>query len=53
MNAWDNAPLQAIIEEAGGRFTDLQNNPTIHGDSAISTNGLLHDQVLEILNNQT
>ena len=53
MNAWDNAPLQAIIEEAGGRFTDLKNNPTIHGDSAISTNGLLHDQVLEILNNQT
>ena len=53
MNAWDNAPLQAIIEEAGGRFTDLQNNPTIHGDSAISTNGLLHDQVLEILNNHT
>ena len=37
MNAWDNAPLQAIIEEAGGRFTDLKNNPTIHGDSAIST----------------
>ncbi len=50
MNVWDSAPLQSIIEEAGGKFTDLQNNPTIHGNSAISTNGLLHDQVLEILN---
>ncbi len=50
MNVWDSAPLQSIIEEAGGKFTDLQNNPTIHGNSAISTNGLLHDQVLKILN---
>lgn len=50
MNVWDSAPLQTIIEEAGGKFTDLQNNPTIHGNSAISTNGLLHDQVLKILN---
>ena len=50
MNVWDSAPLQSIIEEAGGKFTDLQNNPTIHGNSAISTNGILHYQVLEILN---
>ncbi len=48
MNVWDNAPLQPIIEEAGGRFSDLQGNATIHGDSAISTNGLLHDQALEM-----
>ena len=47
MNAWDNAPLQSIIQEAGGQFTDLQGNATIHGGSAISTNGLLHDQALE------
>ena len=51
MNVWDSAPLQTIIQEAGGKFTDLQNNPTIHGNSAISTNGPLHNQVLQILNN--
>ena len=50
MNVYDNAPLQSIIQEAGGTFTDLQGNPTIHGGNAVSTNGRLHDQVLEILN---
>ncbi len=50
MNVWDCAPLQTIIEEAGGKFSDLQNNATIHGDNAISTNGILHDKVLGILN---
>ena len=46
MHVWDCAPLQPIIEEAGGRFTDLAGNATIHGDSAISTNGLLHEAAL-------
>jgi histidinol-phosphatase len=46
MNVWDNAVLQVIVEEAGGRFTDLQGNPRIDGGSAISTNGLLHDAVV-------
>lgn len=50
MNVYDNAPLQSIIQEAGGTFTDTRGNPTIHGGSALSTNGNLHDQVLEILN---
>ena len=50
MNVYDNAPLQSIIQEAGGTFTDLKGNPTIHGGNAVSTNGRLHDQVLEILN---
>ena len=39
MNVYDNAPLQSIIQEAGGTFTDLQGNPTIHNNSALSTNG--------------
>ena len=50
MNVYDNAPLQSIIQEAGGTFTDLDGNPTIHGGNAISTNGHLHNQVLQILN---
>jgi len=46
---WDVAPIQVIVEEAGGRFTDLGGNPRADGGSAVSTNGLLHDQVLAAL----
>jgi histidinol-phosphatase len=46
MNLWDNAPLQVIVEEAGGRFTDLEGRPRADGGSAVTTNGLLHDEVL-------
>lgn len=45
--AWDMAPIQIIVEEAGGRFTDLQGRATFDGGSGVSTNGLLHDAVLE------
>jgi histidinol-phosphatase len=46
---WDAAPLLPILEEAGGRFTSLEGDATIHGASGVSTNGLLHDRVLEVL----
>ena len=49
MNVWDCAALKPIVEEAGGRFTDLKGNATIHGGSAVSSNGLLHDRVLALL----
>ena len=44
---WDMAPVQLIVEEAGGRFTDLRGEPRIDGGSAVSTNGLVHDAVLD------
>jgi histidinol-phosphatase len=46
---WDLAAPQVIVEEAGGRFTDLGGVPTPAGGSVVSTNGLLHDRVLTIL----
>jgi histidinol-phosphatase len=46
---WDLAPLQVIVEEAGGRFTDLTGVARPDGGSAVSTNGLLHDEVLRQL----
>jgi histidinol-phosphatase len=46
MNVWDNAVLKVVVEEAGGRFTDLRGEPRIDGGSGVSTNGLLHDDVL-------
>ena len=50
VSIWDLAAVQIIVEEAGGRFTDLSGKATPSGGSAVSTNGLLHDEVLEILN---
>jgi histidinol-phosphatase len=49
VSLWDLAALQVIVEEAGGRFTDLSGVPRPDGGSAVSTNGLLHDEVLAIL----
>ena len=48
LNVWDAAPLLTIVTEAGGKFTDVEGNETIYGGSGISTNGLLHDEVLEL-----
>ena len=52
VNLWDAAPLQTIIEEAGGRFTDWQGKPTVHAGEAIATNGLVTDEVLAITRNR-
>jgi histidinol-phosphatase len=49
VSLWDLAALKVIVEEAGGRFTDLAGNATPDGGSAVSTNGLLHDEVLAAL----
>jgi histidinol-phosphatase len=47
---WDIAALRPIVEQAGGRCTDLAGNPAKGPGGAITTNGLLHDIVLEVLN---
>jgi histidinol-phosphatase len=49
VSLWDVAALQVIVEEAGGAFTDLSGKPTPDGGSAISTNGRLQAEVLELL----
>lgn len=49
MSVWDCGPLQVVIEEAGGRFTDWKDTPTIWGGDAISTNGRLHDAVMDVV----
>jgi histidinol-phosphatase len=46
---WDLAAPKLIIEEAGGRFTDLSGADTGDGGSGIATNGLVHDAALAIL----
>ena len=46
---WDMAAPHLIVTEAGGRMTDLQGRPSWSGPQAVSTNGLLHNHVLALL----
>ena len=43
---WDIAPLQILVEEAGGTFTDLDGKPTHASGSCVASNGLVHQHVL-------
>ena len=47
VSVWDLAAVQVIVEEAGGTFTDFAGEHRIDGRSAISSNGLLHADLLE------
>jgi len=47
MYLWDSAPLQLIMEEAGGTFTDWSGEPTIHNGESIATNGHLFSAVMD------
>src|SRR5205814_10245747 len=46
---WDLAPLGIIVEEAGGRSTNLRGERTIYSGQLVSTNGKIHDEVLKIM----
>jgi len=46
---WDLAPLGIIVEEAGGRSTNVRGERTIYSGELVSTNGKVHDEVLKIL----
>ncbi len=46
---WDLAAVRLIVEEAGGRFTDLTGAVTAAGGSGLASNGLLHDAALGLL----
>jgi histidinol-phosphatase len=49
MNVWDYAPVQLLVEEAGGRCTTFAGGPSVHQGSLVSTNGTLHDEVVSLL----
>ena len=47
ISIWDIAALTVIVEEAGGKVTDLEGNPIDRNtDSILATNRLLHQQIL-------
>ena len=47
VSVWDLAAVQVIVEEAGGTFTDFAGEQRIDGGSAISSNGHLHQTLLD------
>ncbi len=47
VNVWDLAAIQPIVEEAGGRFSDAAGLRNIGSGTAVSSNGHLHDALLE------
>ncbi len=49
VSLWDLAAPKIVVEEAGGRFTDLGGRDTADGGSGVATNGRLHADVLALL----
>ncbi len=46
---WDHAAPSIIVEEAGGRFSDHTGGQRLDTRTAVYSNGLCHDDVLEAL----
>lgn len=53
VNVWDLAPVQVIVEEAGGRFSDFAGERRLDSGSAVTSNGLLHDELLAALSERS
>ncbi len=49
VNPWDVAAAQVLVEQAGGRFTDLDGVARYDRGTALSSNGALHDAALTLL----
>ena len=49
MQVWDYAPVQLVVEEAGGRCTTFTGGVPHEGGSFVATNGLLHEDVVSVL----
>jgi histidinol-phosphatase len=46
---WDLAPLGIIVEEAGGRSTNVLGERTIYSGDYLSTNGVIHEEAMTLL----
>jgi histidinol-phosphatase len=49
VNPWDVSGLKAIVEEAGGTFTDWDGTPTTARPDVLATNGKVHAETLALL----
>lgn len=43
---WDCAAAACIVKEAGGKYSDIYGNETVHNGSIILSNSVLHDSIL-------
>jgi len=46
LSPWDIAAPMLIVEEAGGRVTDLEGRRSLAGPGFVTTNGLIHEATL-------
>jgi Archaeal fructose-1,6-bisphosphatase and related enzymes of inositol monophosphatase family len=49
LQPYDIAALWPIVSEAGGQFSDVTGTQTLQSGSALATNGVLHDAVVNAL----
>jgi histidinol-phosphatase len=49
VSMWDLAAVQVIVEEAGGRSSDVAGDRRLDAGTAVTSNGLLHARILEAL----
>ena len=49
LGPWDIAALVPIVQESGGRITAFDGGPALAGGCAVTTNGHLHEQVVDLL----
>lgn len=53
LEPWDSAAGYLIVEEAGGKVTDLQGNKfSVYQHKVLATNGKIHDEMIEVINNK-
>lgn len=54
LKPWDVAAGSLIVKEAGGVITDFRGNPySIYSLECLATNGLIHNDMMEILSRRT
>ncbi|AHF16286.1 inositol monophosphatase family protein [Niabella soli] len=52
LQAWDSAAGYLIVEEAGGKVTDFNGDKySPYQHRILATNGLIHEQMLKVINN--
>ena len=49
VHVWDYAPVQILVEEAGGRCSTFTGGEAEELGSFVGTNGLLHDEAVALL----
>jgi myo-inositol-1(or 4)-monophosphatase len=54
LEPWDSAAGYLMVEEAGGKVTDLEGNKfSPYQQRIVATNGKIHDELLSVIKNET